>query len=723
VFVRRNEGRKRNGGGATPRARGARAGARAAADHLTPEDDDALLDVASGEGEDEGDGAASGSSESGRTRRAGRGRSSRVGARGRGRRGSSSGSGRQKKTGRRAGAASGGEASGSGRLRRVGPVSPMTSSHSGERTARGDRAGKKRGSRRRIPRIGTDKQAAVGREAGRGGRTPARGSQRLSRASMRRQAVEDEIAPFRRGISLGIKFAAFSAVLVAALMSVLGIYLYGVAAERIDHLINQNGVVAAKELATFLDPFFVYSDDMQERLERTDEWNSKLSALVADAAHEFLHIRITPDSQGFQAPYLASSQDAPRVSLRGLPALGEVSVREGTYSGAGFQGRIRVFSAPVRALPPDSTDETGEDAGDGAAPDAQEPSLIAYAHVFVKAGQIDEAKDETYSQVAVATAVGIGLAMLLSFGLSMLLVRPLKQLVRDIDVVAVGNLDHKTVPRSSDEIGQVAHQFDEMTRSLRKARKLEQERQAIENELAIATEIQTKLLPERIPQIPGYDLFSFYLSAREVGGDYYDFLVIDQTHLGLVVADVSGKGIPGAMVMTMVRSLLRLASHREISPAETLKKVNRILARDIRPGMFVTALYAVLDVHSRKLTVSSAGHSPMLHFAAATGTVRQVNPSGMALGFDKGRTFDDTIAEEVVTLAPGDRILTYTDGVMEAMDEENAEFGLEQLEGLVTELGELSSKDFTDTLVARLEEHRGGAEQSDDITITTLRVE
>ncbi|RME74886.1 MAG: HAMP domain-containing protein [Planctomycetota bacterium] len=510
-------------------------------------------------------------------------------------------------------------------------------------------------------------------------------------------------------------------------MSVLGIYLYGVAAERIDHLINQNGVVAAKELATFLDPFFVYSDDMQRRIELTQQWNDKLHALVADPAHEFLHIRVTPDPDGFQPPYLASSQEAPRVNLRPLPPIGEVTVREGTYSGASFRGRIRVFTAPIRAVPPDteaaeaSEDDAGAEAGNESR--APKPRVIGYAHVFVKADHIDRTKRETYGHVAKATAVGIAVAIVLSIGMSMLLVRPLRQLVGDIEAVAEGDLEHRTVPCSSDEIGQVAHQFDEMTRSLRRARELEQQRQAIENELAIATEIQTKLLPERIPQIPGFDLFSFYLSAREVGGDYYDFLVIDQTHLGLVVADVSGKGIPGAMVMTMVRSLLRLASHRESSPAETLRKVNRILARDIRPGMFVTALYAVLDVHSHQLTVSSAGHSPLLHYRAASGTVQRVNPSGMALGFDKGRTFDDTIAEQTITLAPGDRILAYTDGVIEALDEEGEEFGLERLEALLVEFAALPSKDFTDTLVARLEEHRGSAEQSDDITITTLRVD
>ncbi|GIW71733.1 MAG: hypothetical protein KatS3mg102_1275 [Planctomycetota bacterium] len=565
----------------------------------------------------------------------------------------------------------------------------------------------------------TGRRAAITGRSGRPGRTGRPGARR------QREGEDEPARPFRRGISLGVKIAAFTASLVAVLMVVLGVYLYRIAARTIDQQINQSGIIAATEIATFIEPQILYDLGFKDRERFIAEWNRKLRDLVNDPEHDFLHIRVAPDPAASQPPII-SSGDVPRVSHREIGRHGEVIIREGTYRGSEFQGRIRWFVVPIYArLAAEGEAGLGErlpaELGPEAADVVRRP--IAYVHLFRKAAQIDEVKDETYLKVAWATALGIAMAVALSFLVSLYLVRPLKRLVEDMREVAAGNLDHRTVPRTSDELGLVAHQFDEMTRSLKAAQKLEQQRQQIENELNIATEIQTKLLPDRIPQIPGFDLFSFYLSAREVGGDYYDFLVIDQTRLGLVVADVSGKGIPGAMVMTMVRSLLRLASHREPSPAETLKKVNRILARDIRPGMFVTALYAVLDVHTRVLTVSSAGHSPLLHYEAAAGTCRQINPSGMALGFDKGRTFDDTIEEQAITLQPGDRILAYTDGVIEAMDENEREFGLERLTAFVREHAALSSKDFTNALVQALERHRGRAEQSDDITITTLRVE
>ena len=218
-------------------------------------------------------------------------------------------------------------------------------------------------------------------------------------------------------------------------------------------------------------------------------------------------------------------------------------------------------------------------------------------------------------------------------------------------------------------------------------------------------------------------MFAHYLSAREVGGDYYDFIKVDGDRLGMVVADVSGKGIPGSMVMTMARSLIRLASLRNPSPADTLRKVNRALSRDMRRGMFVTAVYMILNPKERRLQVSSAGHNPLLHYRARTGEVESVNPRGIALGFDKGPVFDSNLDEISVNLDPGDRIVAYTDGVVEALNARGEEFGEERLEAILRSSGGEDSKSFVHRLVSDLEAHQKGAEQSDDITITTFRLE
>jgi serine phosphatase RsbU (regulator of sigma subunit) len=553
-------------------------------------------------------------------------------------------------------------------------------------------------------------------------------------------------APFQRGLPLAVKIAAFSAVLVAAVAVGLGYFLLTLAADHVERQINEKGVVAVSEISSFPDPIFWFPPTMyanetdvarerrwkNDRSKRLKEWETKLGRLVQDKTNDvFLDVRITIQPDGKDEPVIAASADGVAVTnavdVVPIGKAGEVSIGEGNYGGPSYQGRMRRYTRLIEVTPPPIFDK--DDPFLTPQQQAQldkekrEPLSVGYAHVYLKANDIDQVKGAIQSQVVVATGAGIGIAVLFSILVAAFLAAPLRALVSDMHAVAKGDLNHKTIPRSRDEIGQVAAQFNEMTRSLKHAQKSEQEKQAIEHELTIATEIQTKLLPDRIPQIPGYDLYSFYASAKEVGGDYYDFLVIDPTHLGIVVADVSGKGIPGSMVMTMVRSLIRLASHRETSPAETLKKVNRILAKDIRRGMFVTAIYAVLDVQRKVLTVSSAGHNPMVYFCAKTGASRQVNPPGIALGFDKGRTFDENIKEEAIELAPGDRIALYTDGVVEAMNERQEEFGMERFTELVGTSDAASSKELTNLIVQALEEHRGKAEQSDDITITALRVE
>src|SRR5258708_4834997 len=201
------------------------------------------------------------------------------------------------------------------------------------------------------------------------------------------------------------------------------------------------------------------------------------------------------------------------------------------------------------------------------------------------------------------------------------------------------------------------------------------ERKMLDHELAIAEELQANLLPRKVPQIPGYDVSAYYRPSREVGGDYYDFIEIDADHLGIVVADVSGKGIPGSIVMTETRALLKSEAVRTLSPAETLMRVNRVLYNDIKRGMFVTVFYAVLDLGKSVLTCVSAGHNPMVLWRKASNTCHLVNSNGLALGIDPGPLFEKTVKEQKVQLFKGDRFVLYTDGGTESMNRQREQFG------------------------------------------------
>ncbi len=314
--------------------------------------------------------------------------------------------------------------------------------------------------------------------------------------------------------------------------------------------------------------------------------------------------------------------------------------------------------------------------------------------------------------------VGVGVSFIMAAQIS----KPVQKLIEDMSIVSKGNLEHMTKAHSKDEIGVLARTFNAMTQSLKAAKEVELQNQAREHDLKIATEIQAGLLPAKIPQVEGFELAAFYQPSKEVGGDYYDFIQIDDNHMGMVVADVSGKGIPGSMVMTMARSLIRMEGGTNYSAADTLKKVNRVIAKDIRRGMFVTAIYMILNIKERKLLVASAGHNPMVLYRRKGKKYELINPNGIALGFDKGPIFERTIKEEEIQLEKGDRTVIYTDGIPESMNSKSEEFGDTTFYDLILKNSEENSSKFINSIVSAVREHQGDAEQHDDITISTMQV-
>lgn len=318
-----------------------------------------------------------------------------------------------------------------------------------------------------------------------------------------------------------------------------------------------------------------------------------------------------------------------------------------------------------------------------------------------------------------------GFSIILAIGTCLLIAwkvtEPIHILIHDMSIVAQGDLAHKTHARSNDEIGKIAEEFNAMTHRLYIAQKKEKDRQRIENELNVAREIQHRLLPERLPQLRGFDMHAVYIPAKEMGGDYYDMFPVDPTRLGICVADVSGKGVGASLVMTITRTILHLIAWGKTSTAETLSATNRGIAPDIKRGMFVTAFYVILDARAKTLLCSSAGHNPMV-LMRATGELELINPGGIALGFDKGPIFDRTIKEQMVQLQSGDRVVLYTDGVVESMNIKNEEYTDERFYAFVRAHHDLESKAFVEALLADLDRHKGKADQHDDITIVTFRV-
>jgi serine phosphatase RsbU (regulator of sigma subunit) len=243
-----------------------------------------------------------------------------------------------------------------------------------------------------------------------------------------------------------------------------------------------------------------------------------------------------------------------------------------------------------------------------------------------------------------------------------------------------------------------------------------QERERIEQELRVARLIQQTLLPKAVPELGGWDVAAYYQPAREVGGDFYDFLELDEGHLGLVIGDVTDKGVPAALVMATTRTMLRASAQRLDSPAEVLKRVNDVIVRDIPPNMFITCLYAILDTRSGKLRYANAGHDlPYLRHKGRPGDASELRARGMPLGLMPGMFYE----EKEAVLEEGDSILFYNDGLVEAHDPQGEMFGFPRLQGFVgAHPGGATMIDF---LLEELARFVGDSwEQEDDITLVTL---
>jgi len=242
-----------------------------------------------------------------------------------------------------------------------------------------------------------------------------------------------------------------------------------------------------------------------------------------------------------------------------------------------------------------------------------------------------------------------------------------------------------------------------------------------QHELGIAADIQTLMLPKKVPKIPGLDMSAFYQPCQYIGGDYYDFIEIDPEHLGVVVADVSGKGVPGALVMAQARTLMRAETAHSPMPKDIMIRINRFLAGEIPKGMFLTMFYVLINIPKMILTMCSAGHNPMIYWKQKVGKVATVNTKGMALGINKSKLFDNRIEEVRLQFEPGDSFLLYTDGLTEAMNAKYEEFEMKRVIGLYRELATTECTQFLSTLSYDLGQFCGNAPQHDDITVVGVR--
>jgi serine phosphatase RsbU (regulator of sigma subunit)/predicted ester cyclase len=251
-------------------------------------------------------------------------------------------------------------------------------------------------------------------------------------------------------------------------------------------------------------------------------------------------------------------------------------------------------------------------------------------------------------------------------------------------------------------------------------RRMEQqriERERFEQELLVARRIQHALLPKAVPELEGWEILPHYQPAREVGGDFYDFPPVADGRVGLVIGDVSGKGIPAAVLMASTQSVLRAISQRGDSlPDQVLTEANEVLCTYIPPNMFVTCFYAILDPESGHLSYANAGHTLPFCKRHNEDQADELRARGMPLGLIPGMSYE----QQETSLVPRDAVLFCTDGLVEAHDPRGEMFGTPRLRSLLSERPE-AGRGLSATLMKELERFTGeGREQEDDITLLTL---
>jgi sigma-B regulation protein RsbU (phosphoserine phosphatase) len=244
------------------------------------------------------------------------------------------------------------------------------------------------------------------------------------------------------------------------------------------------------------------------------------------------------------------------------------------------------------------------------------------------------------------------------------------------------------------------------------------EKKRLEGQLEVARQVQLELLPARDPKLEGFDISAYNFSTEEVSGDYYDWVRIYEDQIGLVIADVSGKGVPAALLMAFLRASLRAAIHIGYAPHISMAKVNYLLWESIERNQFVTAFYGVLDASNKTLAYTNAGHNPPV-LMNADGTSRFIERGGLPLGMFR----DTRYYEYYQHIEPGQMLVLYTDGITEATNKAGEEYGRERLADTVREGRHLSARELIDFIHASMLEFTEGRGANDDITLFIIKAQ
>ena len=318
-------------------------------------------------------------------------------------------------------------------------------------------------------------------------------------------------------------------------------------------------------------------------------------------------------------------------------------------------------------------------------------------------------------------------ALVMGLALARSITSSVHELFMGTERVRHGDFTHRINIATKDQLGELADSFNQMTGSIENLLQTAAQKKRLEEELRIARQIQMSLLPRGPLDMSGLSVTALCVPAREVGGDYYDFFPLEQNRLGVLIADVAGKGTSAALYMAELKGLVLSLSQIYQSPRQLLIEANRILAENLDSRSFITMTYAVLDLVNGSMTYARAGHTPLIHYSGqgAPAGAKVLVPNGMVLGLridGAAAKFAELLEEDQISLRTGDVIVFYTDGITEAMNTSSDLFGESRLSRIVEEHGHLESGELRERILREIEAFVGAADQHDDMTMILIKI-
>ena len=320
-------------------------------------------------------------------------------------------------------------------------------------------------------------------------------------------------------------------------------------------------------------------------------------------------------------------------------------------------------------------------------------------------------------------------ALVIGFVLARQITGAVHDLFTGTQHVRAGDFGHQIPVRARDQLGELAESFNLMTGEVTTLLGEMADKGRMEQEMFAARAIQQKLLPTGPLKVTGLVVSAFCEPAREVAGDYYDFLPITDTMIGLLIADVAGKGLAAGLYMAQLKVIVQSLARLHHEPKTFLTAVNKVVSANLDAASFITMAYGVVDIERREMTFARAGHCPLIHVPACDPPgmrhARLLAPDGLVVGLqiDDGTMFENLLAEQTIAIAPGDLVVWFTDGISETMNESFDCFGEERLARVVEQYAHLPFDQLRSYILAELRTFAAGADQHDDMTMILMKIE